>query len=260
MAEGTAYGLSDLLLFSPRVYYRLFELQNQALWPVQILTMFLGLAGMWLLVRPVRQGHRLLPAVLGGLWLWIAWAFFWERYAAINWAAAYVAPLFALQGLALLCVAVTRQGLERELSSSVPALAGLALTAFALVGYPWLAPLMGRSWLAAEMFGIAPDPTAVGTLAVLATTRGRFRWLLFSIPVLLCAISGLTLWTMAAGDFFVAPLAAVLAILTAAVSRASVFRSGTAYPTTASASISTSYSPMRPDTSTSELAGRTSPK
>ena len=66
MAEGTAYGLSDLLLFSPRVYYRLFELQNQALWPVQILTMFLGLAGMWLLMRPVRQGHRLLPAIVAG--------------------------------------------------------------------------------------------------------------------------------------------------------------------------------------------------
>ena len=107
---------------------------------------------------------------------------------------------------------------------------------------------------------MAPDPTAVGTLAVLAIVRGRVRWMLFPIPVLWCAISGATLWTMAAGDFFVAPFGASLAIAIAAVSRAPMQRSQTPYATTASASISTSYSPTRPETSTSELAGRTAPK
>ena len=121
MAEGTAYALSDLLLFSPRVYYRLFELHNRGA---------VACPAPDLRPRPCRpvaagcgrygRAHRLLPAVLGVLWLWVAWAFFWERYATINWAAAYVAPLFALQGLALLCVAGTRHGLERELEQLGP--------------------------------------------------------------------------------------------------------------------------------------------
>ena len=35
MSEWWTYSLSDFLLFSPRTYYRLFELYNLAIWPTQ---------------------------------------------------------------------------------------------------------------------------------------------------------------------------------------------------------------------------------
>ena len=84
MAGGTAYALSDLLLFSPRVYYRLFELHNRAVWPAQLLTGALGVAVLSLMLRPMRGRAHLLSAILGLLWLWVAWAFVWQRYATIN--------------------------------------------------------------------------------------------------------------------------------------------------------------------------------
>ena len=34
MSEWWTYTLSDFLLFSPRTYYRLFELHHRALWPL----------------------------------------------------------------------------------------------------------------------------------------------------------------------------------------------------------------------------------
>ena len=50
MSEWWTYSLSDFLLFSPRTYYRLFELYNLAIWPAQILALALGLAilALWL--------------------------------------------------------------------------------------------------------------------------------------------------------------------------------------------------------------------
>jgi len=36
MSEWWTYRPEDFLLFSPRVYWRLFELHNEALWPAQI--------------------------------------------------------------------------------------------------------------------------------------------------------------------------------------------------------------------------------
>ena len=35
-SEWWTYSLSDLLLFSPRTYYRLFELYNEAVWPMHV--------------------------------------------------------------------------------------------------------------------------------------------------------------------------------------------------------------------------------
>ena len=38
MSEWWTYSLSDFLLFSPRTYYRLFELYNVAIWPLQLVS------------------------------------------------------------------------------------------------------------------------------------------------------------------------------------------------------------------------------
>ena len=73
---------------------------------------------------------------------------------------------------------------------------GYLILGFALAGQPLLAPLQGRGWASSEVFGIAPDPTAMATLGVLLLARGRLLPLLLPIPVLWCLLSGLTLQTM----------------------------------------------------------------
>ena len=212
MSEWWTYTLSDFLMFSPQVYYRLFELHNRALWPAQLLTILVGFAILYLLLRRQGGGDRLIAAMLGALWIWLAWAFFWERYPTINWAAAYVAPFIALEGLLLIGLGAMG-GRPIFISSRAPsALTGLGLFAFALTCYPFLAPIMGRPWLSGELFGIAPDPTALATLALLALAEGRTRWLAMLIPALWCVLSAVTLWTMGAGDFFL-PIAWALAAI-----------------------------------------------
>jgi len=91
MSEWWTYDLRDLLLFSPRTYYRLFELYNLEWWPLQILALALGAAVFVLARRGGERAGCALVAMLAACWLWVAWAWHAQRYAPINWAAEYYA-------------------------------------------------------------------------------------------------------------------------------------------------------------------------
>ena len=210
MSEWWSYALSDFLLFSPRVYRRLFELQNEAVWPTQVLTLAAGVAIVILVLRRPR-GHGLLIALLlAGAWAFVAWSFFWQRYATINWAAMYVAPIFALEAMLLLAIGVMFGRLTFDWRGA-RGLVGLLLIAFAFAGQPLLAPLAGRPLAGAEIFGIAPDPTAIATLGLLLLARGKWIGLLFQIPLFWCLVTGATLWAMQAPEAWIPPCAALLA-------------------------------------------------
>ena len=70
------------------------------------------------------------------------------------------------------------------------------LVAIVVFGYPLLALLFGRTWTTAEVFGVAPDPTAIATVAALGVLRGFPRWVLTIVPLAWCAIAAATLWAM----------------------------------------------------------------
>src|SRR5215471_12712971 len=99
MSEWWTYTLSDFLLFSPSTYFRLFELYNAAIWPLQLAAVALGLVSAILLVRG--KGARAIAAVLAAAWAWVAVAFLARRYATINWAAVYFAWAFGLEAALL---------------------------------------------------------------------------------------------------------------------------------------------------------------
>jgi len=192
MSEWWSYTLTDFLLFSPRTYYRLFELYNADVWPLQPVTLALGLAILASILRGPAWRGRAVAALLSACWLFVAWAYFLERYDSINWAARYFAMGFALQA-ALLAWTALRDHLRFHVRGA--ALVGLAVAIYALAIHPLIAPLAGRTWMQAEVFGLAPDPTAIATLGILLTAT-RPHWHLLVLPLLWCAISALTLWAM----------------------------------------------------------------
>ena len=204
MGAWRTYSLEDVLMFSPRVYWRLFELANEALWPLHVAALALGAAILALVLRPTQWSGRFIGIALGVVWIWVAWSFLWERYAPINWAIAYVAPVFALQGLMLLFWA---PAFTRTRGAAI----GLGLHVYALALHPLLGLVAGRPIAGAEVFAIAPDPTAIATLGIVAMAQGRAAWLLLAIPVLWCLVSALTLHAMGAPQAIVPLAAAVLA-------------------------------------------------
>lgn len=210
MLDRTNYALADFLLFSARVYHRMFELHNAALWPLHVLALIVGLGLVIVVLRPSTLGVRLACALLAVVWSFVGWSFFVERYATINWAAVYVAPLFVLQALLFGCMAARPRllGLDRQGGTSRSLVLGVLIVS--LIGYPLVAALLDRPWQAAEFFAIAPDPTVTATLAFLAAGRGVSVAIAAVIPALWVIVTSLTLHTLGLSEFFLAPLAAVV--------------------------------------------------
>jgi hypothetical protein len=194
MSEWWTYSLSDFLLFSPRTYYRLFELYNAEVWPAHVVALALGALCIGLIWRARPEESRIVWVVFALLTLWVALAFHLERYATINWAATYFAAVFALEAALLLLWS------DRAFSPGVSQLhgAGLALLIVALA-HPAFALSVGRPLNQAEAFGIAPDPTAIATIGVLLAAK-RTPWLGLVIPLLWLVFSTLTLVAMGASD------------------------------------------------------------
>lgn len=196
MSEWWTYRLSDFLMFSPRTYWRLVELYNLGWWPLHLAALPAGLAALALAVSRKAPALRALALLLAVAWLWVGWAFHWHSYAAINWAARYAALAFAVQALLLLAL-----GLRGAPATPAPPgmrRLGWALAAAGLLAYPFMAWLAGRPWQQAEIFGMAPEPTALATLGLLLVSPvggQRARLLaLCAIPCVSLLWGAATLW------------------------------------------------------------------
>jgi hypothetical protein len=213
MTEWWTYRLEDFLLFSPRVYWRMFELHNEAVWPLQVPILLLGAAVLAWLIRPRPWSDQAVAAVLAAAWAWVAWSFLWNRYSLINWAASYAVAAFAIEAVLLVWIGVFRERLHFAAERSVRSVTGLTLFLYALVVHPLVPKLSGRSFRAAEIFGVAPDPTVIGTLGLLSMVSiGSAAWPLLPVPLAWCLLSWATLHTMAAPEAGIPLAVAGLAI------------------------------------------------
>ena len=188
----TSYQLQDFIPFTAEVYFRLLERMGETFWPLHLLTLSLGAATLGLALKQRTRLACLLPAPL---WAFVAIAFFFQRYAELNWAGGYVGYAFIAQAVLLALMALTGWGMDNAPRATNPPVAiGIAITLFGLILMPLLMPLNGGSWYQAEVFGIHADPTAVTTLGlVLIMLRGFALWIAVIIPALWLVVSGLTL-------------------------------------------------------------------
>ncbi|HKA36206.1 MAG TPA: DUF6064 family protein [Thermoanaerobaculia bacterium] len=216
MSEWWTYRLSNFLLFSPRTYYRLFELYNAAIWPAQAAAALAGIAVLYCLLRPSRGRGRIAAVILAASWTWVAVAFLAKRYATINFAAVQFAWGFGIEAALLVWTGVIRAAFGAPKPRGARAGgAGLWICAFGIALHPFLGPLLGREWRGIEIFGVAPDPTAIATLGAVLSAAGRARWHLLVIPILWCGISGATLLAMKDSRCWILFAAAVIALFAA---------------------------------------------
>jgi hypothetical protein len=213
MSEWWTYSLTDFLLFSPRTYYRLFELYNEALWPAHVIMLVVICA--ILMGLHTSQAGRPIATLLAALWAWVAFAFHAERYATVNWAAIYFAWAFALQAALLLWAGLVRPQFRIRSDGARPAQAAILIFIASTILIPTITFLATRELRQAEVFGLAPDPTATATVALLAMVDRPPRHL-FVIPILWCIVTALTLIAMESYGALATPLAGALALFVAA--------------------------------------------
>lgn len=211
ISDLATYSLSDFLMFAPETYFRLYVLYNAAVWPAQVAAAALALAAIALTRRAGAWQGRLLSALIGGAWAVIAWWFFLGHYADINLLAPWLAALFAIQAVLMVGVGGAAGRLQLGWRASGTGLLGLGVVIFAVLVHPLIGLAAGRTWTGVELFGLAPDPTALGTLGLLLMTPWRQRWVLALLPLLWCILSGLTYLAMGVPHGLITPLMGVAA-------------------------------------------------
>jgi len=210
MPEWWTYSLADFLMFSPSVYFRLFELENQRLWPYQFVAILCGIALAATIMRASARSQRAALVLLAAAWLACAWTYFWRSYATIHTYAHTFAIVFAVQAAGLLLQAALS---TRSTAPSPPAgRIGLGLFLFALLLQPLTALAFGRPLAQAEWFALMPDPTVLATLGVLIALPRIGAWL-FAIPLLWSLYSGLTLYALGSGAAWLAFMQAAVALV-----------------------------------------------
>lgn len=214
MSDWSGYRLADFMLFSERAYWALFEDLNQAYWPAPLVAIAFGVAALFAAYRRAGAGPALILGLLTLAWGISGWSFVWQRYTTINWAAAYLAPLFAVQALLFLAATAGPFSVQLAQRSSAPARAlGGALVLYALLAHPIAAVIDGRTPWSAEVFGFAPLPTALATLGFLNLMKPQARvWLLRAAPLFLVALEWVTLDTLGASSAWVAALGLLAAL------------------------------------------------
>lgn len=212
MDEWWTYGITDLVLFTPETYFRLFELYHRDWWPMQLACLAMAvviLLCLWL--KPTR-GCQLIAILLAASWAWVGWVFLHLRFAPIHWIANWYAVAFFLQALLLFIYGVSRRGIEFETGNTLRAGSGVFVLLGALLAMPATAYLTGRGWMQTELFAMTPDTTVMATLGLLLLTKDRVAVWLVVIPVAWCFITGATLWALEAPEAMILPVCAVLTI------------------------------------------------
>ena len=203
MSEWWTYRLSSFLMFSPRAYWRTIELYNLEVWPVHLAALALGLVLLWLAASRRAAAARVLAALLATVWLWVGWAFHWQHYASINWAAQYFALAFAVQAVLLLGQGTWPRDAHAPPAGGVVQKLGWLLAVSGVLLYPLAGLLAGRPWTQLELFGMIPEPTALASLGLLLASAQppsrRLRCLLAVIPTLSLLVGAATLWLIAGG-------------------------------------------------------------
>jgi hypothetical protein len=213
MDEWWTYGITDLVLFTPDTWFRLFEQYHRDWWPLQLACATMAVVIVLCLWLKPARGGRVIALLLAAGWTWTGWAFLHIRFAPIHWVADWYAVAFFLQALLLFVCAVSRRGMEFQTGKSARAGFGVFVLTGALLVMPAVAYLTGREWMQAELFAMTPDATALATLGLLLLAKGRVALWLMMIPVAWCLITGATLWALEAPQAMLLPAGAMLTIV-----------------------------------------------
>jgi hypothetical protein len=199
------------LPFTRDEFFAVFARYNEAVAPLQILWLALGIAMSWLALQPTRWSNRAIGAILAGLWLWMGVEYHWRFFRAINPAATIFAAAFVVQAGVMLWFMVVRRRITFRASQSRQGGLGLTLLVYALVLYPAISWALGHRYPAAPTFGL-PCPTTIATLGLLLWTAERPPAAVMIIPWMWSLIGSMAAIQLGVAEDLGLPVALAISI------------------------------------------------
>ena len=169
------------LPFSRDQFFAVFAAYNDAVAPVQILLIALGIGAAALALWPLRWSDRAIGLVLAGLWLWMGVEYHWRFFRPVNPAAMLFGAAFVVEAVLLAWAAAGQRRLAFRAPRSLRGGLALALLVYAFAVYPAIGWALGHRYPAAPTFGV-PCPTTIATLGLLLWSVERPAFAVMLIP------------------------------------------------------------------------------
>jgi hypothetical protein len=200
-----------MLPFTQDQFVAVFVAYNEAVWPAPIAAYLLGGLAVYLAARRRELAARIVPGILGLLWLWNGVAYHWLYFRPINPAATVFGAAFVIQGLLLLVYGSALGRLGFATQAPLRHWAGLTLIAYAMLLYPLLGLAAGHVYPAAPVFGITPCPLTIFTFGVLLLANGS-PWLLVVVPALWSVVGGSAAVLLGVPEDWMLPVAGLITV------------------------------------------------
>ncbi len=178
---------------SPITFEQFLELitgYNQAVWPMHIVAYILGIAALVFAIKETKYSSKITSAILAFFWLWGGIVFsimFVSKIWKLNIGSGI---LFIIQAILFLLLGVFKSNLQFRFRSDVYGVIGIIFIAYAIIGYPIIEFLLGRSYSQFINIGVVPSPTAVFTFGLLLWMTKKLPKYFLIIPFIL-AIDGI---------------------------------------------------------------------
>lgn len=187
------------LPFTQEQFFSVFALYNGSVWPAQIVLNVIALLCIGLLFRPGATSSRIICLALSLLWAWMAIAYHFVFFSAINPAAWAFGALFLAGAAAFAWFGVVKTGISIWPVPGARASVGATLIVFALVLYPVIGYAVGHRYPNAPTFGL-PCPTTIFTLGLLLFAVRPIRWWMFVVPLLWSAVGSLAAFQLGVAE------------------------------------------------------------
>lgn len=168
------------LPFTNEQFFDVLERYNDAVWPAPALLLAVALIASGLTVAG-RARDRLVPTVLASFWAWMAVAYHFAFFTAIN-PAAWLFGLAFLGASLLFTVAAVTGSLHFDPPKGIAGIAGTLLILYAILGYPLVGWAVGHAYPRVPTFGL-PCPTTIFTLGLLLLARRPVPKSVFVVPL-----------------------------------------------------------------------------
>lgn len=171
------------LPFTVEQFFEVFARYNNSVWPVQIFLNLLALLAIVLLFRSSSHKSRVISGILSFLWAWMAIAYHFAFFTAINPASWLFGVVFLVGALCFLGVGVLKSRLLFSIPVGMRGWIGGLLLILSLVIYPLLGYVFGHRYPAVPTFGL-PCPTTIFTLGISLFAVAPLPRFVFIIPLL----------------------------------------------------------------------------
>lgn len=169
--------------FSTEQFFEVFEKYNSAVFPVQLLIIILGVAGLFLLHFNLRGKNRSIGSYLGLLWIWVGVVYHITFFTEINPVAKVFGVIFILQGSLILLNTYKKDFIVYSFFGNLKDYAGYFLVIFGLIVYPLIGFWIENSWTRVISPGL-PCPTTILTFGFFLLSSKNFPKYLLIIPTL----------------------------------------------------------------------------